>query len=507
MSASPARCSAPSLVYFAEHNSGRSFEWDNATRPRVFPERLLEYGLWAAGAFTIGLGVLPVVAGLPCSWRPRAEPEHARPRRRHLRSRALARDRRLRRSTPPARRRTSRRTSPTRVVGAEPDLPRPLALRGDRARARATPCPRRRPRRVGRVRRPLPARLTTPYKWTPASTPTRRAWRSSPRRTGRTAGLPSTPRPSCSGCSPRRGRAARGRRSSSAGTRLSRAIAIAAAVLTLGWNVTGEVNAAAARRLLADQLMAQPAAASHLGRSRDGRRADALSSARRSPTRTASGCSSSGTVRSGGCGAWTARRRARDRRSRPTCSTRRASSTATRATGTPSPRTASSSPASRSARRVAGGSTSSSHPLRLASAVRGIFGDGWIGSNTDDNRVSAGYSRFVDPHPARDDVRHGRPEGVVQRQGRSGPRDHPRRVAAARAGAERRRRPRDRTRPLAGRGLVRASGRSRSRPRGRRSTSRSRSSRTFSPYLLDPTTRATAAAWVRRSRSTGGPAT
>ena len=37
-------------------------EWRTVTR--VFPERLAEYGFWAAGAFTIGIGVLPVVAAL-----------------------------------------------------------------------------------------------------------------------------------------------------------------------------------------------------------------------------------------------------------------------------------------------------------------------------------------------------------------------------------------------------------------------------------------------------------
>src|SRR5581483_6319305 len=35
--------------------------------------RMLEYGLWAAGAFTIGVGVLPVVAGLAGLVRPRDE--------------------------------------------------------------------------------------------------------------------------------------------------------------------------------------------------------------------------------------------------------------------------------------------------------------------------------------------------------------------------------------------------------------------------------------------------
>ena len=49
--------------YFAEQKeTARSVEWRTVTR--VFPERLLEYGVWAAGAFTIGIAVLPVVAAL-----------------------------------------------------------------------------------------------------------------------------------------------------------------------------------------------------------------------------------------------------------------------------------------------------------------------------------------------------------------------------------------------------------------------------------------------------------
>jgi len=49
--------------YFADRKeTARSVEWRTVTR--VFPERLLEYGVWAAGAFTIGIAVLPVVAAL-----------------------------------------------------------------------------------------------------------------------------------------------------------------------------------------------------------------------------------------------------------------------------------------------------------------------------------------------------------------------------------------------------------------------------------------------------------
>jgi hypothetical protein len=38
-----------------------------------YRHRMIEYGLWAAGALTIGLGVLPVVAGLAALFRPRSE--------------------------------------------------------------------------------------------------------------------------------------------------------------------------------------------------------------------------------------------------------------------------------------------------------------------------------------------------------------------------------------------------------------------------------------------------
>jgi hypothetical protein len=51
------------VSYFAEQElAARSVEWRTVTR--VFPERLLEYGTWAAGAFAIGIAVLPVVAAL-----------------------------------------------------------------------------------------------------------------------------------------------------------------------------------------------------------------------------------------------------------------------------------------------------------------------------------------------------------------------------------------------------------------------------------------------------------
>lgn len=43
-----------------------SLEWELATR--LYKDRMLEYGLWAFGAFAIGLGVFPVVAWLTSLW-------------------------------------------------------------------------------------------------------------------------------------------------------------------------------------------------------------------------------------------------------------------------------------------------------------------------------------------------------------------------------------------------------------------------------------------------------
>lgn len=51
--------------------ASQSLEWEVATRH--WRGRMLDYGLWAAGALTIGLGVFPVVAGLAGAWRPRNE--------------------------------------------------------------------------------------------------------------------------------------------------------------------------------------------------------------------------------------------------------------------------------------------------------------------------------------------------------------------------------------------------------------------------------------------------
>lgn len=59
------------LVVFAGIMGSASHEWLVATR--YYKGRMIEYGLWAAGALTIGLGILPVVAGLASLARPRGE--------------------------------------------------------------------------------------------------------------------------------------------------------------------------------------------------------------------------------------------------------------------------------------------------------------------------------------------------------------------------------------------------------------------------------------------------
>lgn len=59
------------VVVTNEALSHASFSWLVATR--FYKERMLEYGLWASGALTIGLGILPVLAGLSVLGRERGE--------------------------------------------------------------------------------------------------------------------------------------------------------------------------------------------------------------------------------------------------------------------------------------------------------------------------------------------------------------------------------------------------------------------------------------------------
>jgi len=60
------------LIVFNATVSAQSHEWLIATG--YYRMRMIRYGLWAAGALTIGIGVLPVVAGLAALFRRRGEP-------------------------------------------------------------------------------------------------------------------------------------------------------------------------------------------------------------------------------------------------------------------------------------------------------------------------------------------------------------------------------------------------------------------------------------------------
>jgi hypothetical protein len=60
------------LVLFSALAGWRSHTW--AISSGHYRGRMIDYGLWAAGALTVGLGVLPVVVGLAALFRPRGEP-------------------------------------------------------------------------------------------------------------------------------------------------------------------------------------------------------------------------------------------------------------------------------------------------------------------------------------------------------------------------------------------------------------------------------------------------
>jgi hypothetical protein len=57
------------LIVVNSYVTHRSFSWYVATT--LYKDRMIDYGLWAVGALTIGLGVFPVVAGLSALVRPR----------------------------------------------------------------------------------------------------------------------------------------------------------------------------------------------------------------------------------------------------------------------------------------------------------------------------------------------------------------------------------------------------------------------------------------------------
>lgn len=62
---------AGALIFLSAVIGGHSYSWLVATG--YYRHRMLTLGLWAAGALTIGLGVLPVVAGVTALFRPAGE--------------------------------------------------------------------------------------------------------------------------------------------------------------------------------------------------------------------------------------------------------------------------------------------------------------------------------------------------------------------------------------------------------------------------------------------------
>lgn len=377
------------VLVLNELYSGRSLDWDNSTRH--YKDRMIEYGLWAGGAFTIGLGVLPVVAGLAAVWRPRHEPD----------TRELSAFRSVLWLAivgfglyTAGKAAIISTTFSTRVVERNLIYLAPLLFV-----ATAIVLEHRRVRVAAlAVSAAFVAYLllTTPYNmdtrlysdspglailaaanraygWTPEHAETVLLWMlvAAVAVVGAVVLL-------------------RGH--------LSRAVAVAAAVLTLGWNVTGEVNAARGSTAFADALMANlPQPPSWIDRATGGEPAlyigqkisDANGlwllefwnrSIRRvwsldgsapgpGPTLTPDLLSPEGELAGDPGFRYAVAERSIELAGKPL--------------------------------RTEGGWRlyELEPPLRLASAVRGIFGDGWVGSNSDDNRVSAGYSRFVNPQP------------------------------------------------------------------------------------------------------------
>jgi len=378
------------VLVLNELYSGRSVDWDNATRH--WKGRMIEYGLWAGGAFTIGLGILPVVAGLAATWRPRDEP----------RTRELSAFRSVLWLAiigfglyTAGKAAIVSTTFSTLVVERNLIYLAPLLFA-----ATALVLEHRRVRLLA-----LGAStafvalllLTTPYNmdtrfyydapglailaagnraygWTPEHAESVLLW------------MLVAAVAVVAAVVLLRGHAA------------TRAIALAAAALTIGWNVAGEVNAARGSTAFADGLMANlPQPPNWIDRATGGEPALYL-----------------GQKIADANGLWLLEFWNR--------SIERVWSLDGSAPG-PGP---SLTPDLLSARgelagdpgygyavaergielagtrlRTAGGWQlyDLEPPLRLAAAQRGIFGDGWIGSNRDDNRVSAGFSRYVNPKP------------------------------------------------------------------------------------------------------------
>ncbi|HUH16044.1 MAG TPA: hypothetical protein VML35_09185 [Gaiellaceae bacterium] len=378
------------VLVLNELYSGRSVDWDNATRH--WKGRMIEYGLWAGGAFTIGLGVLPVVAGLAAGWRPRDEPK----------TRELSAFRSVLWLAiigfglyTAGKAAIISTTFATRVVERNLIYLAPLLFV-----ATAIVLEHRRVRLLALAASTAFVAfllLTTPYHmdtrlysdspglailaaanraygWTPEHAESVLLWMLLAA-VGVVAAVVFV-----------RGHA------------IARAIALAAAVLTVGWNATGEVNAARGSVAFADAFMANlPRQPSWVDRATGGeptlyigqKIADAnglwlLEFWNRSVKRV---WSLDGTAPGPGPALTPDLLSPQGELAADPGYRYAVVERGIEVAGTPL--------------RTEGSWRlyALEPPLRLAAAQRGIFGDGWVGSNGDDNRVGAGFSRYINPEP------------------------------------------------------------------------------------------------------------
>ena len=59
------------MIVTGAYASSKSNTWYISTT--FFQDRMIDYGLWAVGALTIGLGLVPLIAGLASLVRPKDE--------------------------------------------------------------------------------------------------------------------------------------------------------------------------------------------------------------------------------------------------------------------------------------------------------------------------------------------------------------------------------------------------------------------------------------------------
>ena len=98
------------VIVAGAYASSKSNAWYISTT--FFQDRMINYGLWAAGALTIGLGLVPLIAGLASLVRPKGEAPTARCRGARIgdRSPRSSASASTRPSRPPTCRRSTRRS-------------------------------------------------------------------------------------------------------------------------------------------------------------------------------------------------------------------------------------------------------------------------------------------------------------------------------------------------------------------------------------------------------------